>query len=283
MAAPPRPAPRGTIPAHMLLSGPAGGVIAGAALARDLGVANMVTFDMGGTSADFSVILDGAPTMVPGRELDGQPLRLPTLDIETISAGGGSIAWVDVGGALKVGPAIGGRGAGSRLLWPWRHECHQHRCLPWSWASSDPKAFLGGDLPLDADKAREAVERNVAKPLGLSLEEAASGIIAVANANMIQAIRTLSVERGHDIRGFSLLAFGGAGPVYAAYMARELGMAEVIAPRHPGVFAASGLLMTDLRHTAQAAWQAPLARRDRQGYCNAAAGIACRPGSRAKT
>ena len=108
-------------------------------------------------------------------------------------------------------------------------------------------------------KAREAVERNVAKPLGLSLEEAASGIIAVANANMIQAIRTLSVERGHDIRGFSLLAFGGAGPVYAAYMARELGMAEVIAPRHPGVFAASGLLMTDLRHTAQAAWQAPLA------------------------
>ena len=129
----------------------------------------------------------------------------------------------------------------------------------WPWASSIPKAFLGGDLPLDADEARDAVERNVAKPLGLSLEEAASGIIAVANANMIQAIRTLSVERGHDIRGFSLLAFGGAGPIYAAYMARELGMAEVIAPRHPGVFAASGLLMTDLRHTAQAAWQAPLA------------------------
>jgi N-methylhydantoinase A len=92
------------------------------------------------------------------------------------------------------------------------------------------------------------------------LEEAASGIVAVANANMIQAIRTLSVERGHDIRGFSLLAFGGAGPVYAAYMARELGMAEVIAPRHPGVFAASGLLMTDFRHTAQAAWQRPLTK-----------------------
>ena len=109
------------------------------------------------------------------------------------------------------------------------------------------------------DKAHEAVERNVAKPLGLSLEEAASGILAVANANMIQAIRTLSVERGHDVRGFSLLAFGGAGPVYAAYMARELGMAEVIAPRHPGVFAASGLLLTDMRHAAQAAWQAPLA------------------------
>jgi N-methylhydantoinase A len=213
-------------PAHMLLSGPAGGVIAGAALARDLGIANMVTFDMGGTSADFSVIIDGSPTMVPGREIDGQPLRLPTLDIETISAGGGSIAWVDVGGALKVGPQSAG-------------------------AVPGPACY--------AQQARDAVERNVAKPLGLSLEEAASGIIAVANANMIQAIRTLSVERGHDIRGFSLLAFGGAGPVYAAYMARELGMAEVIAPRHPGVFAASGLLMTDLRHTAQSAWQAPLA------------------------
>jgi N-methylhydantoinase A len=104
------------------------------------------------------------------------------------------------------------------------------------------------------------VERGVAKPLGMTLEEAAAGIIAVACANMNQAIRTLSVERGHDIRGFSLLAFGGAGPFCAVFMARELGMAEVIAPRHPGVFAASGLLMTDLRHTAQAAWQRPLAK-----------------------
>ena len=129
----------------------------------------------------------------------------------------------------------------------------------WRSAFSIPARSSAATCRWTRHKARDAVERNVAKPLGLSLEEAASGIIAVANANMIQAIRTLSVERGHDIRGFSLLAFGGAGPVYAAYMARELGMAEVIAPRHPGVFAASGLLMTDLRHTAQAAWQAPLA------------------------
>jgi N-methylhydantoinase A len=229
-------------PAHMLLSGPAGGVIAGAALARDLGVANMVTFDMGGTSADFSVIIDGSPTMVPGRELDGQPLRLPTLDIETISAGGGSIAWVDVGGALKVGPQSAGAVPGPACYARGgTNATNTDACV--ALGILDPKAFLGGDLPLDAQQARDAVERNVAKPLGLSLEDAASGIIAVANANMIQAIRTLSVERGHDIRGFSLLAFGGAGPVYAVYMARELGMAEVIAPRH----------------TAQAAWQAPLA------------------------
>jgi N-methylhydantoinase A len=123
-----------------------------------------------------------------------------------------------------------------------------------------PDEFLGGEMQLDRDKAAEAVLYNVARPLGLGLEEAALGIVAVANANMIQAIRTLSVERGHDVRGFSLLAFGGAGPVYAAYMARELGMAEVIAPRNPGVFAALGLLLSDIRHSQQTAWQMPLGR-----------------------
>lgn len=246
-------------PAHMLLSGPAGGVIAGAALARDLGVKNLITLDMGGTSADFSVILGGAPTMVPGRDVAGQPLRLPTLDIETISAGGGSIAWVDVGGALRVGPSSAGAVPGPA--------CYGQGGTDATVTDAavvlgilDPKEFLGGDIPLYPDRAREAVERSVAEPLGLTLEEAAAGIIAIACANMNQAIRTLSVERGRDIRGFSLLAFGGAGPFCAVFMARELGMAEVIAPRHPGVFAASGLLMTDLRHTAQAAWQCPLAK-----------------------
>lgn len=246
-------------PAHMLLSGPAGGVIAGAALARDLGIKNLITLDMGGTSADFSVILDGAPTMVPGRDVAGQPLRLPTLDIETISAGGGSIAHVDVGGALRVGPSSAGAVPGPAAYGQGGTEATVTDAAV-ILGILDPKEFLGGDIPLDPDRAREAVERAVARPLGLTLEEAAAGIIAIACANMNQAIRTLSVERGHDIRGFSLLAFGGAGPFCAVFMARELGMTEVIAPRHPGVFAASGLLMTDLRHTAQAAWQHPLAK-----------------------
>jgi N-methylhydantoinase A len=246
-------------PAHMLLSGPAGGVIAGAALARDLGVRNLITLDMGGTSADFSVILDGAPTMVPGRDIAGQPLRLPTLDIETISAGGGSIARVDVGGALRVGPSSAGAVPGPAAYGQGGPDATVTDAAV-VLGILDPKEFLGGDIPLHPDRAREAVESSVAKPLGLTLEEAASGIIAIACANMNQAIRTLSVERGHDIRGFSLLAFGGAGPFCAVFMARELGMAEVIAPRHPGVFAASGLLMTDLRHTAQTAWQRPLAK-----------------------
>ncbi len=245
-------------PAHMLLSGPAGGVIAGAALARDLGIKDLVTFDMGGTSADFSVILGGKPTMVPGREIDGQPLRLPTLDIETISAGGGSVARVDVGGALRVGPASAGAVPGPACYGQGGTEATVTDAAVML-GILDPHAFLGGDIPLDPDRAQRAVSRCVAEPLGLSLEEAAYGIIAVANANMIQAIRTLSVERGHDIRGFSLLAFGGAGPFCAVHMARDLGMAEVVVPRHPGVFAASGLLTTDLRQAAQAAWQTPLA------------------------
>ena len=246
-------------PAHMLLSGPAGGVIAGAALAAELGVGDLVTFDLGGTSADFSVIVGGRPTMVPGREVAGQPLRLPTLDIETISAGGGSIARVDVGGALKVGPDSAGAVPGPACYGQGGSEATTTDATVVLGIIA-PDEFLGGEMRLDRDRAAEAVLRNVARPLGLGLEEAALGIVAVANANMIQAIRTLSVERGHDVRGFGLLAFGGAGPVYAAYMARELGMAEVIAPRNPGVFAALGLLLSDIRHSLQTAWQRPLAK-----------------------
>jgi N-methylhydantoinase A len=197
--------------------------------------------------------------MVPGRDVAGQPLRLPTLDIETISAGGGSIARVDVGGALRVGPSSAGAVPGPACYGQGGEDATVTDAAL-VLGILDPNEFLGGDIPLHPDRARDAVDRGVAKPLGLTLEEAASGIIAIACANMNQAIRTLSVERGHDIRGFSLLAFGGAGPFCAVFMARELGMAEVVAPRHPGVFAASGLLMTDLRHTAQAAWQRPLAK-----------------------
>ncbi len=245
-------------PAHMLLSGPAGGVIAGAALAKELGLGDLVTFDMGGTSADFSVILQGRPSQVRGREIGGQPLRLPTLDIESISAGGGSIATVDLGGALRVGPASASAVPGPACYGQGGRDATVTDAAV-VLGILDPAEFLGGELPLDAGLARDAVERAVARPLGLPVEEAALGVLAVANANMIQAIRTLSVERGHDIRGFSLLAFGGAGPVHGAYMARDLGMAEVVAPRNPGVFAALGMLLTDLRHATQAPYQRPLA------------------------
>lgn len=246
-------------PAHMLLSGPAAGVVAGAWLSAEIGAPDLVTFDMGGTSADFSTIIGGQPTMVPGRHVAGQPLRLPTLDIETISAGGGSIARVDVGGALRVGPDSAGAVPGPACYGQGGEEATITDAAV-VMGLIHPDEFLGGEIRLDADAAHRAVERSVASKLGIGVEEAAYGILSVANANMIQAIRTLSVERGHDVRGFGLLAFGGAGPVCGAYMVRDLGMAEMIAPGHPGVFCALGLLLTDIRHATQTAWQIPLAK-----------------------
>ncbi|MDH3688249.1 MAG: hydantoinase/oxoprolinase family protein [Gammaproteobacteria bacterium] len=248
-------------PAHMLLSGPAGGVIAGASLARDLELADLVTFDMGGTSADFSLVANAEPRLVTSRVIDGQPLRLPSLDIETISSGGGSIARVDVGGGLKVGPdsagaipgpACYGSGGGDATITD----------AAVILGLLHPADYLGGEMQLDDALARQAIAQHVAEPMGLSIEEAAFGVVTVANAQMIQAIRTLSVERGYDVRRFALLAFGGAGPLYASYLARDLGMAEVVVPRNPGVFAAHGLLMSDIRHTAQAPYPVIFDRAD---------------------
>jgi len=245
-------------PAHMMLSGPAAGVIAGRELGRRLGRRDLVTFDMGGTSADFSVIAEGEPRTVRERAIGGQPLRLTSLDIETISAGGGSIAWVDRAGALKVGPDSAGAVPGPA--------CYgQGGTQPTVSDAAvllgllDPERYLGGRIKLDAELAATAVREGVARPLGLGLEEAAAGIIAIANVQMTQAIRTISVERGLDVRRFSLLAFGGAGPLLAPYLAAGLEMAEVLVPRHPGVFCAEGLLMSDIRHTLQLVHRRPLA------------------------
>ena len=241
-------------PATMLLSGPAGGVIAGAALAADLDVPNLVTFDMGGTSADFSVVADGEPRMVNTRVVDEQPLRLPSLDIETISAGGGSIAHVDLGGGLKVGPDSAGAEPGPA--------CYGLGGTQPTVTDAavvlgilHPDEFLGGEMNIEPGLARAAIDEHIAVPLSLAVEEAALGIIRVANAGMIQTIRKISVERGLDIRDFALLAFGGAGPIYAPFMATELDMAEVLVPLSPGVYAAQGLLMSDIRHTNQATYQ----------------------------
>ncbi len=241
-------------PAAMILSGPAGGVIAGGAVAAELEVGDLVTFDMGGTSADFSVITGGEPRVVTEREVNGQPLRLPTLDIETISAGGGSIAHVDLGGALRVGPGSAGAEPGPACYGKGGDQATVTDAAL-VLGILDEHEFLGGDFPLDEELAREAVRRNVAAPLGLGLAEAAMGVVRVAIAGMNQAIRKLSVERGLDIREFALLAFGGAGPIYAPFMARDLDMREVFVPAYPGVYAAQGLLMTDIRHTTQKAFQ----------------------------
>ncbi|MEO1190745.1 MAG: hydantoinase/oxoprolinase family protein [Pseudomonadota bacterium] len=237
-------------PASMLLSGPAGGVIAGQHLGRRLGVSDLVTFDMGGTSADFSAIVEGQPKRVTGRDIDGQPLRLPSLDIETISAGGGSLAWIDRGGALRVGPDSAGAVPGPACYGKGGDQATlTDACVVLGLLA--PEDYLGGAVAIEPDLAKRAIADQVARPLGLSVEEAALGSIFVANALMGQAIRTLSVERGLDVRRFALLAFGGAGPLYAPYLLRDLSMESVLVPRHPGVFAAEGLLLTDISHSLQ--------------------------------
>lgn len=237
-------------PAHMLLSGPAGGIIAGAALAASVGVGDIVTFDMGGTSADFSIIVDGRPATTGARLLDGQPVRLPMIDIETISAGGGSIARVDKGGGLCVGPDSAGASPGPACYGKGGNAATVTDAML-VLGIMDAADYLGGAVKLDRSLAVEAIRRTIADPLAIGVDEAAFGILALANANMSEAIRTLSTERGQDIRRFALLAFGGAGPISASYIARDLGMAEVLVPPNPGVFCALGMLMTDLRHTMQ--------------------------------
>jgi len=244
-------------PATMLLSGPAGGVIAAANLGRSIGVSDLVTFDMGGTSADFSLIVGGQPRTSNERTVNDQPLRIPMLDIATISAGGGSIASVDHAGALHVGPQSAGSVPGPA--------CYgQGGTLPTltdavvALGIIDPADFAGGSLALLPEAAMQAIEIEVAKPLGLTVDQAALGMVSVACAQIRQAIRALTIERGFDVRPFSLVAFGGAGPIFAALMERDLGMREILIPPRPGVFAALGLLMSDMRHHTQASLTARL-------------------------
>lgn len=236
-------------PATMLLSGPAGGVIAAAALGGAIGTTDLITFDMGGTSADFSLIEGGAPRLSTEREVDGQVLRVEMLDIETISAGGGSIASVDRAGGLHVGPHSAGARPGPACYGRGGTEPTLTDAML-VLGMLDALDF-GGGLRLERTAAEGAIESKVAAPLGLTVEDAALSMIAVANAHMRQAIRALSVERGYDIRKFSLLAFGGAGPIFAALMLGDLGVREVLIPPRPGVFAAFGLLLADVAHRAQ--------------------------------
>jgi N-methylhydantoinase A len=234
----------------MLLSGPAGGVIAAANLSRAIEVPDLITFDMGGTSADFSLIIGGAPGAANERNIDGQTLRVPMLDIVTISAGGGSIAMVDHAGGLHVGPQSAGAVPGPACYGRGGTDATLTDALV-VLGIVDPADFAGGSLSLDPAAARAAVERAVAGPLDLDAERAALGMVAVASAHMRQTIRALTVERGYDIRRFSLLAFGGAGPVFAAFMEPELRIERVLVPPQPGVLAAFGLMLADVKHNAQ--------------------------------
>jgi N-methylhydantoinase A len=229
-----------------MLSGPAGGVIAGAAVAGKHQHHNLITADMGGTSFDVSVIHEGKVAFARETEMGGLALGVPMLDIHTVGAGGGSIGWIDAGGSLRVGPRSAGAKPGPVCYGRGGTEptVTDANLVLGRLASG---SLLGGDMQIDPEAARRALHDKLANPLGLSVEEAAEGMIRVVNATMTAAIRKLTVERGHDPRDFALCPFGGAGPMHGAELAAEMGIRETIIPLAPGVNSAVGLLMSNLR------------------------------------
>ena len=246
------------MPAMAIESGPAAGVIAVSLAGRELGLANLISFDMGGTTAKASLIADGEIAVTADYEVGGSghakrwlhgaghPVRVPVIDLAEVSSGGGSIAWVDPGGALKVGPRSAGADPGPAAYARGGTEptvSDADIVLGYL----DCEELLGGKLQVDAAAAEAAIRRHVANPLGLTIAEAAARIVEVVNANMAEALRIVSIERGHDPREFALIAFGGAGPVHAAALAAELDMPEVIVPPAPGAFSALGLVASDLK------------------------------------
>ena len=232
-------------PVRTALSGPAGGVVGAAYVARQAGRPNIITMDMGGTSADVCLIRNFEAGVAFDRSVGGFPVRLPMVDVNAVGAGGGSVAWLDAGGFLKVGPTSAGAKPGPA--------CYGIGGMEPTVTDANlvlgrlsPKGLLAGRVPLDMQLARDAFAE-IAQALGISIEHAALGTIDIVVANMVRAIRAISVERGFDPRMFALMAFGGGGPLHAADVARELGTSEVIVPTHPGILCAQGVVVSDLR------------------------------------
>jgi N-methylhydantoinase A len=232
--------------AGCLLSGPAGGVV-GAAYVGGLGeYQNLLTFDMGGTSTDVATIIDGEAQTTTETVVAGLPIKLPMVDIHTVSAGGGSIAWADAGGALRVGPHSAGAEPGPAAYGQGGEEPTVTDANLFLGYLAD-EATLGGEVVLQRELSEKALS-SLGEKLGLDAQEAALGIVRVANAEMVRALRVISVERGLDPREFALLAFGGAGGMHACALAEELDMETVLVPRAGGVLSALGLAISDLRH-----------------------------------
>ncbi|MBY5652582.1 hydantoinase/oxoprolinase family protein [Rhizobium leguminosarum] len=233
------------LPVRTVLSGPSTGVVAAQAVGRLAGFDNIITFDVGGTSSDVALLQGGICKLTGEANVHGYPIKAPMLDIHTVGAGGGSIAFVDSGGLLKVGPRSAGADPGPVCYGRGNTEAtvtDANIVLQ----TLNPVEILGGRMKVRRDLAIEAVQR-LADQLGLGLMETAQGIISVVTANMAKAIRLISVQRGHDPRDYALMAFGGAGPLHAARLAKELDMSRIIVPLTPGTLCALGLLLTDLR------------------------------------
>jgi N-methylhydantoinase A len=231
-------------PVRTLLSGPASGVMGSAMLARTLELENVIAADMGGTSFDASLVLNGEPVVSSYVRIGHVPLLAPVVEMETIGAGGGSIAWIDPSGALNVGPKSAGADPGPI--------CYGRGGTEPTFTDAavasgllDPAFFLGGEIPLDVDSARRGIAERVGSVLGLPTIDAASGIVALAEARMAATLEELTVGRGHDPRDFALVAYGGGGPLVAMALAARLEIPKVVIPRLPAAFSAYGMLMLD--------------------------------------
>jgi N-methylhydantoinase A len=243
-------------PVHLIESGPAAGVTAAAYIGSTVGIKDIISFDMGGTTAKLGLVINGSPSIAPHFEVgaaagtdnrsSGYPVRTPVVDLVEIGAGGGSIAWVDAGGALRVGPRSGGADPGPACY----DKGQESPCITDAHlvlGRINPDYFIGGEQVLRLDLAEHAVGK-LADDLSLGLHETASGILEIADANMVGAIRTISVQRGFDPREFVLVGFGGAGPLHANALAANLGIPRVLIPMSPGVTSATGLLVGDIKH-----------------------------------
>ncbi len=241
---PPDEAARGAV--HLALSGPAAGARGAAYLAAATGLRDVLTIDMGGTSADVALIRDAEPARTTAGRIGEHPLALPIIDIHTIGAGGGSIATVKDQGAIRVGPESAGADPGPA--------CYGRGATQPTVSDANlvlgriPPHLLDGEVALDEEAAFHAVQSHVAAPLGIDVMAAAQGIIDLVNSNMTGALKVMSVERGLDPRDFALAAFGGAGPVHGASLMRSLGAGQLLVPRYPGILCAIGLLTADLRY-----------------------------------
>ena len=233
------------LPVRTVLSGPSTGVVAAQAVGRMAGVPDIITFDMGGTSTDVALMQGGVCRLASEAVVHGYPIKAPMLDIHTVGAGGGSIAYVDSGGLLKVGPRSAGAAPGP--------VCYDRGNTEPTVTDANvvlqtlnPTHLLAGRMKVRQDLAHAAIA-GLAEKLGMDVMSTAQGILSVVTANMARAIRVISVQRGYDPRDYTLMAFGGAGPLHAARLAKELDISRVLIPRSPGILCAMGLLLTDLR------------------------------------
>jgi N-methylhydantoinase A/oxoprolinase/acetone carboxylase beta subunit len=239
-------------PVRLFLSGPAAGVIGAVAIGRTSGRRDLITIDIGGTSSDIALIADGEALIRREGLVDGFPVRVPMVDVNSIGAGGGSIAWIDGAGGLRVGPQSAGSEPGPA--------CYGRGGTQATVTDAsvvlgylDPANFAGGTLRLDAARARAAIATTIAGPLGLGVEAAALGIHRVINAQMAEGIRLVSIRQGIDPRHFALLPLGGGGPLHATALARDLHIDTIVVPPHPGVLSAAGLLAAPIEHEVSAA------------------------------